>query len=393
MVLSIKGHQQLRRMYESAERDRNREKFFEDFAEMLASGEAKPEDFSLRQLFEQFVPNGRELVDSWNPRQGGGVNLLEAGDAVQLGAFANITGQIVYSAVLEKYNSEEFVFTKLIPTQSTAFNGEKIPGVTQLGDMAEEVGEAQPYPLAGVTEDWIETPQTKKRGMIDQITKEALFFDRTGLILERCGEVGYWLGVNKEKRAIDCIIDENTTAHRYKWKGTTYATYQTTAPWDNVTASNTLADWSDLDLAEQTFNAMVDPNTGETIDIEATHLIVVKSMEAVAKYILSATDITRHIGGYATSGDLTQEGGRNPYANKYQLVTSKRLASRLATDTHWFLGTPGKYAKYMENWPLAVVQASPNSEDEFNRDIVTKYKASERGAFAVVEPRVMVTNQ
>lgn len=393
MVLSIKGHQQLRRLYEAAERDRNRERFFEDFAEALKAGDTKPEDFSIRQLFEQFVPNGRELVDSWNPRQGGGVSLLEAGDAVQMGAFANITGQIVYSAVLEKYSSEEFVFTKLIPTQSTPFNGEKIPGVTQLGDMAEEVGEAQPYPLAGVTEDWIETPQTKKRGMIDQITKEALFFDRTGLILERCGEVGYWLGVNKEKRAIDCIIDENTTAHRYKWRGTTYATYQTTSPWDNVTASNTLADWSDLDAAEQTFNAMVDPNTGETIDIEATHLIVVKSLEAVANYILNATEIQRHIGGYAVSGNLTQEGGRNPYANKYQLVTSKRLATRLANDAHWFLGTPGKYAKYMENWPLAVVQASPNSEDEFNRDIVTKYKASERGAFSVVEPRVMVSNQ
>jgi hypothetical protein len=43
----------------------------------------------------------------------------------------------------------------------------------------------------------------------------------------------------------------------------------------------------------------------------------------------------------------------------------------------------------MENWPLAVVQAPANSEVEFTHDIVLRWKASERGAAATLEPRYM----
>lgn len=381
-------HQQLRRLYEAAERDHNRERFFDDFRETLVSGSRKPHEFSLRHLFEEFVPDGRELAASWNPRHGGGVSLLEAGDAVQTSAFANITGQIVYSAILEKYASEEFVFSRLIPTQPTQFNGEKIPGIGQMGDEAEEVGEAQPYPRVGVHEDWIETPQTKKRGMIDAITKEAVFFDRTGVLLDRCREVGEWLGVNKEKRAIDCVIDENTTAHRYKWRGTTHATYQTGTPWDNVTASNPLVDWTDIDAAEQTMAALTDPNTGEPILIVPKHLIVTRSLLYTARRIVEATTLKVATPGYATGGNPTETETGNPISG-YTVVSSLLLSGRLATDTDWFIGDVTKLARYMENWPLSVVQAPANGEAEFERDVVAQFKSSERGAYATTEPRAM----
>lgn len=389
MPLSIQGHQKLRRLYEAAERDNNRQRFFEDFGEMLSdAGGFKPSDFSIRQLFEQFVPNGRELVDSWNPRQGGGVSLLEAGDTVQTAAFANISGQIVYNAILEKYMAEELVFSKLIPTQPTQFNGEKIAGIGQMGDMAEIVGESQPYPTVGVHEDWIETPQTTKRGMIVPVTKEAIFFDRTGVLLERCGEVGEWLGVNKEKRAIDCVIDENTTTHRYRWRGTTHATYQTSTPWDNVTASNALVDWTDIDAAEQTMAALVDPNTGEPIMIVPKHLIVNRELLYTARRIVNATELSVATPGFATTGNPTETKTANPISG-YSIVTSVLLASRMATDTSWFIGDVTKAFRYMENWPLAVVQAPANSDDEFKRDIVQQFKASERGQYATFEPRAM----
>ena len=61
----------------------------------------------------------------------------------------------------------------------------------------------------------------------------------------------------------------------------------------------------------------------------------------------------------------------------------------MATDTSWFLGNPRKAFAYMENWPLTTVQAPTNSHDEFHRDIVAQYKASERGATATLEPRYM----
>lgn len=381
----------LRRSYEAAVKDRMPEKFFGDFGKALRTKQLRVDrqrtDFSIRDLFENFVPGGREIVDSWNPGQGeGGISLVEAGDAVNTAAFSNITGQIVYNAIMEAFTSEAFVFSQVIRTIQTSFNGEKIAGITRMGDRAEVVAEGMPYPNVGVGEDWIETPVTTKRGMIVPVTKEAIFFDRTGLIVQRCAEVGEWLGINKEKRVINCIIDENVTAHRYKWKGTIYATYQTSTPWDNVTASAALVDWTDIDEAEQTLSGILDPNTGEPIVNMPRDLVVTRQNLYKARYILNATEIRVGDGASAT----TQTIAANPMAgNGYRILSSQLLAAQMATDTTYYLGDIGKAFAYMQNWGLTTVQAPANSEDEFNRDIVMKWKASERGAAATLEPRVM----
>ncbi len=363
--------------------------WWESFDKAMKEGHIKPLDLSIREIFEATVPNGRELVESWRPGPGSGISLVEAGGAVTSSDFSNITGQIVYNALIQDLDSEEFAIQNLIPTQSTPFDGEKIAGIAGLGDQAEIVPENDEYPLVGTGEDWIESPQTTKRGFIVPITKEAIFFDRTGDVMRKGGAVGESLHLNKEKRAVDCLIDENTTKHRYKWRGTTYATYVDT-PWDNLLASTTLVDWTDIDEAEQNMNAVVDPNTGEPVVIGATHLIVAKQLEQTAARIVNATEIHSHEGGYATSGTLQQTVGPNPYSSKFTIVTTRFIAARMATDTNWFLGNPTKAFTYMENWPITVTQAPAGSSEEFHRDIVTQFKCSERGQYFTVEPRVML---
>lgn len=386
-MMSVKTSQ-LRRLWEAACRDRNERKFHQDITEALESGQLKPGDFSIRGLFEAFVEGGRELADSWNPRHGGGYHIMESAGNVDTSAFSNITGQIVFTEILDKYQNEEFTFSKLIPTMSTPFNGEKIAGIGQIGDKSEIVNEAEPYPHVGVNEDWIETPRTTKRGLIVPITKEAIFFDRTGVILERCGAVGESLGINREKRAIDCVIDENTTAHRYKWRGTTYATYQASSPWINSIGSNALVDWTDIDALEQLFDNLTDPNTGEPILIIPKDLIVTRGLLRAAQRIITATTLRMNTPGYATSGNPTETEYANPIS-PYTIRWSRLLQSRLATDTDWFIGDIAASFRYMENWPLTVVNAPDNSEAEFTQDIVQRFKASERGAFSVREPRGM----
>ena len=59
--------------------------------------------------------------------------LMEAAGAVTTAAFQNISGQIIFSAVLEGFNREELVISKLIPEVQTPFSGEKIPGISNLG--------------------------------------------------------------------------------------------------------------------------------------------------------------------------------------------------------------------------------------------------------------------
>jgi hypothetical protein len=44
----------------------------------------------------------------------------------------------------------------------------------------------------------------------------------------------------------------------------------------------------------------------------------------------------------------------------------------------------------MENWPITVTRSPVHGEAEFSQDIVVRYKASERGAAAVINPRYIV---
>jgi hypothetical protein len=46
----------------------------------------------------------------------------------------------------------------------------------------------------------------------------------------------------------------------------------------------------------------------------------------------------------------------------------------------------------MENWPITVTQSPANSEADFAQDIVLRFKASERGAAAVINPRYVIKN-
>jgi hypothetical protein len=187
-------------------------------SEALRAGHLKPEEFSVRDLAEALVPDGREWVRMLDPRSAGSVSVLESSDGVDTTAFLNITGQVIYSKIMEAYTQEAFVCSKLVDTIATRLDGEKIPGIGRIADQAEEVAPGMPYPHLGFSEDYIETPSTTKRGFIVPVTKEAIFFDRTHLILSRAAEVGEVLGLNKEKRIVDVIIGATNS---YKWKGTT----------------------------------------------------------------------------------------------------------------------------------------------------------------------------
>lgn len=388
------NYKNLVRLYEG----RGLEQGASDVSGLFASGDLKSTDFDFGRLFEAFFGyqnfvacRAKEQLATDVMQQ---TILREDAGAVTTAAFLNINQQIIYSAIMEPYKDVANVFTPLIPEVPTQFlDGEKIAGITEIGDEVAVRDEGNPYALAGVGEDWIYTPSLKDRGVVVPVTWEAIFADRTGRVMERCKDVGKWGGRNREKRAIDCVVDENTTAHRYNWRGTVIASYgdnSGTHSWDNYAASNALVDWTDLDNAEQVFNAITDPFTGEVVDIEATDLIVTKQNEQTANRIVSATEIRVATPGYATSANPTQTNVRNPYLNKYRVLSSKLLAPRMATDTDWFLGNISAYARYMVAEKANVVMAPPNNQDEFHRRIVLQTRFNERGAYSVWQPRAVV---
>ncbi|MBN2579246.1 MAG: hypothetical protein JXB10_09665, partial [Pirellulales bacterium] len=329
-------YRELKRMYEAD----GAEKTVRHLQEALEQGHLKAEDFSLRELAE--VTLSPERVRGMDPR-GGGAVLLEADEGTDFTAFSNLTGQVIRAKVLEAYTQEAFVVSKLADTIPTRLDGERIPGVGRIADQADEVAPGMPYPHLGLGEDYIETPQTTKRGFIVPVTKEAIFFDRTYLILQRAAEVGEILGLNKEKRLLDLLIGQT---NNYKWKGVSYNTYSATgtgtAPdgdWVNE-LDRELVDWTDVDAAEQLFADILDPNTGEPVLIQATTVLVTPAYRHAAHRVFNAAEIS-----YSESGRNTATTAANPLGN-YRVAESRLAYRRLLGAGHtaedakkwWFIG-------------------------------------------------------
>jgi len=381
-------YRELRRRYQAE----GPEKTVRHLREALAQRDLRPEDFSIRDLAEALVPEGHEWVRTMDPRNPGGTSLLEASEAVDLTAFLNVTGQVIYSRILEAYTQEAFVVSKLVDAVPTRLDGEKIPGIGPIEDGATEVHPGMPYPHVGFGEDYIETPSTIKHGLIVAVTREAIFFDRTNLVLSRAAEVGEVLGLNKEKRLVDLVIG---ATNNYRWKGTAYNTYYASGgggPWVNELASNELVDWTDVDSAEQLFADVLDPNTGEPILVQPDTILVMPAYRHAAARVINAAEIH-----YTASGQPTTTYSRNPLSGyrvfDSRLVFRRIVASGVSADAAkkwWFIGNFRRAFAYMENWPITVTQSPPGSEADFNQDIVVRFKASERGAAAVINPRYVV---
>ncbi len=378
-------YRELRRRYELDGAERT----VEHLSEALRGGALAAGDFSLRELAEALVPDGREWVRLLDPRSAGGVTLLESFDGVDTTAFSNITSQLVYSKIMEAYTQEAFVMSKLVDTVPTRLDGERIPGIARVADGALDVAPGMPYPNLGFGEDYIETPATTKRGFIVPVTREAIFFDRTHLVLARAAEVGEILGLNKEKRLLDLALG---IANNYKWRGTAYNTYQASTPWINVKASNELIDWTDVDGAEQLLAEILDPNTGEPVLVKADTVLVMPAYRHAAHRVFNAPEI-RYTGTSAATTTVAANPLGNYQVHESRLAYRRIVASGVAADTAkkwWFLGDFKKAFAYMENWPITVTQAPQNSEADFSNDIVIRFKASERGAAAVLNPRYVV---
>ncbi len=384
-------------------------------------GGVRPEDFSLRNLAAHLIVNRTDgmpvgesfIQENFDPRDPH--PLQEAMGAVDATAFIGVQGQILINRLLQMYEQEDFVTSKMIAPTPTVLNGERIPGVARPGDPGADVTlvrEGQEYNTIGFGEEYVETPMTTKHGEIIAVTREAVFFDRTGMVLQRAALVGEILGLAKEKRLLQ-LITGTVNSYREKRKGDTvpvnlqtYYAADDSGRWINHFDSNGLVDYTNLDYAEQQFANVTDPNTGEPIIVGGYQLLATKAKRRTVEQILTATQLYRltvpgaaqapGLGGTTTWPGAITIGGNFVQGMGIQAGLSQQLAVQLknglgvaAADAanYWFFGNFSKAFAYMENWPITVVQAPVNSEAEFTHDIPVRWKASERGTPAVLDPR------
>lgn len=367
----IQRHRDIQRMRECAVKERKLERFVEQMGQIFADPTVSLSDFSVRHLFEALVDGGSQVVQLHFNNANGGYRMFEA-DSVNTSLFANIMGQWLYNAVLRAYMMPELIGDRLVRKISSVERTERIPGVKAIGDQVEIVDEGKPYPRAVTSERWIETPPTIKRGLMVDITKETVFFDKTGLVMNECSGIGKYIAINRERRILDVVTGISTV---YRRNGSAaVATYGS----DNTKTSNALVDWTSVDASEQKFAAMVDPDTGEPIVTTPKQVIVPPALKQTAKRIKNAS-----MTGTTTSSRETRVDGTS-VENDFEILCNQYVKERTSSDTTWFHGDFPEGFVYMENWPLTV-EAESNGAMAFDRDIVQRYKASERGAAGVTE--------
>lgn len=365
--------------------------------EHIESGAIRPRDFSFQGLFEALVPGGAEFmrVTSQYRKSGRSIPLLEAAQATDLSAFANITGQIMFTEIKESMASPEFIFPGLVDSRQSPFPyGERIPGVGKVGDKIGAVGEGELYPTAGPNEEYVDIAPTTKKGLITNVTREAVEFDMTGKVLDEARDLGYSYGLELEKRGLDVVFG---VVNSYKRNGVATNTYLTTGAYINALASgNGLVDWTSIQTSELLFDAITDPNTGEPVMLRAANLIVPSALKRTANRILMASEVAQ-VDNQANASTV-RTFSPNPMDTgfyggpRYNVVSNAYVKARTGSATKWFFGDFKRAFRRYFNWDKEITQAADNNEMKFTHDIWARTKISTRDVVGVIEPRCVASN-
>jgi hypothetical protein len=370
----------------------------------------RPDQFSLRELAEAFC--GEQWVRRLNPVYANqhlwrmtaeGVDpgetraLLETGGAVDVSAFSNITGQILFTKILEGWELADMIGEELVETVPTVLDGEKLPFISQPLTEGGKVHPGQPYEEYGLAEEFIQTVPLNTYGALLSIHKLTVFYDRTGQLLKKANNLGKQLRYNKERRILNTLV-QAASAPLFNWKGVSYVPFQTNGTyWNNLILQNPLVDYTSIEKVEIAATQILDPdllNVGinTPIDIRLDSVVVMPFKKWTAWRALNAAEV-RGVNLSPTPNIITLSPSPMP---EYKLLTSKILYQQaLATgattaqaqDWWWMWDSKQRPIVYMENWPLQLIPQPPQSVADFERDIVFRLKASERGEPSWQDPR------
>ena len=360
----------------------------------------RPDEFSLRDLAESLV--GPEWVSALDPRHASPtIDLVEGANAAvqpsafnQISAFNATVGGLLEVKVLEAYRKPAFIADRLVRTIATRQRSEKLPATSRIGDKAETMNPGQAHPRAQFGQRYVTTPETQKRGLAVDVTKEAVFFDLTNEMLMRAESIGEELGLRKEKLVLDMVLGVTNT---YTYGGVNSNTYGTSGNWIND-HSNPLVDWTDIDNAEQLFAAMTDQESGERIVCLPDTMLVMPYKKRTAMHIVNATEIESRTASAAevrhgANSDMNFAILSSPIL--YQRATDATGLNLAAADAreYWFLLEAKRAFGYMENWSMTVQSAGATDYQMLDYGLVTSVFADEMGIPTVLEPRYVVRNK
>ncbi len=358
----------------------------------------RPERFSLRSLWEGIVgPCDETLEIAMGSGRGGYFEpQMMEGEAGGLAStmFPSAVGMLIATKVIEGYDAPGFVGDQLVTNSPSTLRGERMVGFTGVQGL-KVVGEGDEYEDSTMGEKYVTTTETK-RGRLISITEETVFFDQTGEILRRAGNIGRRAREERERRIIRGVADVSSTERVYRPLGTAEQLYSSGNS-NLLSTATPLVDWTDIQEV-MTFHAnnitddreTDDEGSAQPIAWMPTHLLTSTELSGVTARIFSAMITTSGSVEAPASGILDALGVGNikPVSSPYLDVAAG--ADQWDDASDWLLGDFPRQFVYKEIWPIQTFRAPPQADAQFRRDILAQFKVREYGDINAVEERLVI---
>jgi len=324
----------------------------------------------------------RELVESKkiNPERvnfkGLYVKLVEEKqleENVVASAFPVIAGEIISSVIIQAYQAFPKIGDRLVRTVPSRLEESKIPGWTPIGRIR-KLKERENYSQAEPPEEKIFRIRNHKHGGLMDLTKESVFFDQTGQLLDRARGLGEEGARTREELILSTVVDVNGDALNY---GALYdvgnKNLLTTNPlgvagWENV-HTNLLA-------------TKDEQNKPIWVMGDRPIMLVAPNLWTKAEKLVRNEKVAGDNGEYGNDENLAR--------NMFDVLVNPYLDFGT---TDWFYGAFNRQFRWEEVWPLETfTRVGQDTEEGFNRDVIQQFKVSFYGGCGAVDTRYVYKN-
>jgi len=378
------NYTRLKELYESD----GEKRFAVNMLNMIHDGRLNAENFSLKGLWEAMgrpdFARDRKIMDR-------AITEAEFKEAVDSSTFPKITGALINKVVQEAYDLEYGIGFQLVTKIQAVQRDDVIVGFAD-DDTMQEVPELMPYQEGSVTEKYHKI-KSRKWGRIISLSEEMVKFDQTKQVIMRARRVGELAKAKQEEIIITAVVGLATTGLYAAWRpaGSAVTLYSATStdPYTTATlnnlGTNILADQTDLDVATAAMAAYTDEN-GTLMGVTPRILFTAMALMGVGRRITRSQQVigasinTATVSVVPKTFDVySQEMGIKHLYSPY--VDSLKGAA------YWFYGDPKKQFVYTEVFPLRTFQAKKGNDQEFERDVLFRFKARFMGGCGAITNR------
>lgn len=330
--------------------------------ELLESKKLDPLKVSFRNLYESLVGpiSSRDLME--------GANLTSS-------AFPNIAGQIISKVMIDGYTQFPKDVDQLCRTVPTKLKTSRVVGWSAIG-FVQQVNEKEDYPEIVPPDEKMQTIKNLKYGGLLSLTREDIFFDQTGELIDRARMIGE-RGAQKRAALIFGVICDGSGTPGNGTALSGAALY--TSGNKNLITANPIGT-TGWETARKKLLDQVDEQ-GEPIWVmgDKPKLIVGSTLLATAEKLQK----NEH-------GDLgTANLDTNLAQGQFDIVLNPYLPSTQS----WWYGAPQRQFRWEEVWPLETfTRVGQDTEEGFKADVIQQFKLSFYGGAGAADFKYVVEN-